>query len=210
MVSMGAIGSRKVLFVGGLAMLSFGFSFLGVRTGFMRLPEAFVVWPEAEATYDPSGEWGSKQLFLVYVGSSGCGWSNVEWLPAVVDSVKMVLRDRAANLGISFATLGVAVDWFPEDGVSHLKKMGAFDEIAAGYSWMNSSALRYLWSDMPGETGTPQLALLYRDLRVPGRGWGEGGVGRQRESLLNRAVGAFEIRQWLRNGVPVRRELPLR
>jgi hypothetical protein len=209
MVRVGPTGRRWVLFVGGFALLSFGFGFLGVRTGLVQLPEAFVAWRQAEPTYHPSGEWGSNQLFLVYVGSAGCGWSNVEWLPAVVDSLKIVLRDRADSLGISFATLGVAPDWSPGDGVAHLNKIGAFDEIAAGYGWMNSSALRYLWSDIPGDAGTPQLVLLYREVLVPERGRGQRGFYLQRETLLHRAVGTFEIRQWLRNGVPLRRELPL-
>lgn len=208
-VSLRLVQSRKAVLVSGLGMVAFGVSFLAARNDLVRLPDVSVVWPAGKAAYIPSGTWGEKQLFLVYVGSAGCWWSNAEWMPSVLDSIKTVLRDRAATIGMSFATLGVALDWAPEDGMSHLRKMGPFDEIAAGYSWMNSSALRYLWNDIPGEAATPQIVLVYRNVQVPERGRGPRGFTLQQETLLNRVVGAFEIRRWLHNGVPVRGDLPV-
>jgi hypothetical protein len=86
--------------------------------------------------------------------------------------------------------------------------VGAFDEIAAGYGWMNSAALKYLWQDFPGEASTPQLLLLYRQSRIPGQNEADRGFEIEAESLIQRVVGANEIRRWLAEGVPIRAGLP--
>jgi len=152
----------------------------------------------------PNAPLGSHQILLVYVGSSTCGWSNLPWLPAVYDSIRHSLRARSDSLGVTFATLGIAIDWSIDDGLSHLRRFNHFDEITVGHSWLNLAALRYLWDEHPGEASTPQVLVVERMLRSPDQERGEFGFGLRQEHVLQRAVGVGEIRHWLETGVPLR------
>jgi len=149
------------------------------------------------------GGWADRHLLFVYIGSSTCAWSEVAWLPITLDSIRAKVRERADTAGLGFVSLGVALDWNPNDGVAHLSRIGMFDEIAAGYNWMNLAALKFLWSEFPGRASTPQVLVLYRELSTPNDG-GQTAPRVVQEKLLSRAVGTIEIRRWQEHGIPVR------
>lgn len=189
-----------------LVIAVFTVAFSLARTGTLALPAPRGTGFDSDG-YRPAMEWADDELLLVYVGSSGCGWSNVGWLPEVVDSIKRGLQERANAAGYSFGSLGIAVDWSIPDGMRHLAKIGSFDEVAIGNSWQNTSALRYLWQDYPGDASTPQLVLTFRRMLVPIGNGGSRYFALEEETLLQRVVGAGAIRRWLEEGIPLRAPL---
>lgn len=141
------------------------------------------------------------ELTLVYIGSSGCVPSNRKELPGALEQLKRRLRDRAANAGRGFSTVGIGRDWEVKAGLAHLGKFGAFDEVMAGRNWMNAGVRRYVWEEVPGEAATPQVLVLERvigDVSTRGIQYGVQG-----ERLVVRKVGADEILQWTRQGAPL-------
>jgi hypothetical protein len=58
--------------------------------------------------------------------------------------------------------MGIATDRAPSVGIGLLELLGPFDEISAGRSWLNIGALKYVWSEHPGEASVPQVVVLQR------------------------------------------------
>ncbi len=133
---------------------------------------------------------GYETLFI-YIGSSRCGWSNVEELPAVVKQLKQKVKAFADQQGDRFVAIGIAAEWSVDDGIRHLAKFGGFDEIIAGRNWNNTGVMRYVWQDFPGEAATPQvLVVRHRLLVAPQlRAF-------QAPRLLARKVGVEELMRW--------------
>ena len=78
-----------------------------------------------------------EETALVYVGSSTCGWSNTPELPSLIKGLKAELQSRARREGWRFASIGIAKDRRAADGLAHLDKFGAVDEVMAGHGWAN-------------------------------------------------------------------------
>ena len=97
---------------------------------------------EYQPTYEPLA---GKELVLIYIGSSQCAFSTNPALPAIVESAKRALRDKALEAERPFITVGIVKDWIVENGVNHLATFGTFDEIMTGRSWMNEGVMRYIW-----------------------------------------------------------------
>lgn len=182
---------------------------LGVGTGFalalsgrFPLPEIKVQWdkPPAEADgYRPKpNRTPGEELVLVYIGSSNCSWSNGPELPGIVGELKTTLRDRAQDSGRAFAAVGVARDGVAADGIAHLAKFGAFDEIMSGRGWANTGVQKYIYGPMPGEGATPQVLVLARSLDYQ-----LGHVSVVDERVLVRRVGSDEIVAWASAGAHV-------
>lgn len=70
------------------------------------------------------------------------------------------LKLRAMAEGNSFATVGVALDWHLKPGLRWLDKMGSFDEVSVGRSWVNSSAVRHIWREFQATPALPQVLLI--------------------------------------------------
>lgn len=197
--------NARVLLV--VASVCFLGAFLGKTYGWLGGPaiSTSLRTQTGSPRYQPEATWSEgQQLFLVYIGSGGCAWSGVDGLPDIVDSIKRGLLRQATDAGISFASMGVALDWSTEAGIAHLEKIGAFDEIAVGFSWMNSAALKYIWQQFPGAASTPQLILISRRLQVPDRRSGPRHFSITDERVFRRVVGLGAIRQWLHSGTRVR------
>ena len=188
-----------------LTLVVFAGTFTATATGKLRIPKIDVrVQRLSEDGYRPAfRRAGGTQLVLVYFGKAHCGWSNLDWLPPVIEDIKVRLSKKAADMGRGFMAVGVALDWSPLEGLDHLAKMGLFDEVSAGYNWGNSAALKYMYQDMPGPAATPQLLILERTLQVPDSNSPAITYMVTGERVLARKVGAFEIRQWLNNGLPL-------
>ena len=101
------------------------------------------------------------EYVAVVVGSSRCGWSNVESFVAVIDPMLRRLRDQAHDRGTLFTAIGVAVDDV-EPGLAYLQRLAAFDEVAAGNVWLNTGLREYVWGEGRAEPSTPTLVLLER------------------------------------------------
>lgn len=176
--------------------LGFGLTTIGV----MPMPDLSVRWrvPVVEAgRYRPLAAVRGEEIALVYVGSSTCAWSNAEALPGIVQDLKLNVLARARDEGKGFAAIGVAQDAVAANGVDHLSKFGEFDEIVAGRGWANIGVQKYVYGNMPGPGGTPQILVVARTLS---HDTGHVVVGGER--VLARMVGLNEITEWAEAGAP--------
>jgi len=182
---------KKMLVAAGVVALVAGGVAIGIRPAAQGLTEEGYV-PSTEL---PSGpEWT-----LVYLGASTCAACYLPGVREVVVRAKQGLAAKAGEEGRAFSAHGVALDWSVSDGEKFLGPYGAFDEISVGYSWMNSAAQHFIWKDLPGEPGIPQLILIERQVLQDRHG-----ITVSAERVLERKGGADEIRAWARDGLPVR------
>lgn len=192
---------RRNLVVTG-AVLGVGFM-LGAA-GLMPLPDVSIAWrvPAVESSqYAPasSAEPG-EEVLLVYLGSSSCYWSNAPGFPSLVRKLKVDYQRRVHSSGAAFAAVGIARDRNAATGMKHLRKFGAFDEAITGHGWFNEGVRRYVYEDLPGPAGTPQIIVVRRTLEVEGD---QRSIANER--VLARKVGLTEIEEWVEAGAPVPR-----
>ena len=98
---------------------------------------------------------------------------------------------------------GVSLEPSVDGGIRHMARAGVFDEVSLGGNWTNSSAVRYLGSDMSdtSRAAIPQVILLEREVRRDG---GRGlVVGPEHE--IGRYIGIDKINSWLEHGAPLAR-----
>lgn len=186
------------LVVGGV--LGFGLDSFGL----LPVADVDVRWsvPALGASdYAPDASSSSgEETVLIYIGSSTCGWSNVPEFPSQIRRLKARMQAHARSDGKRFATLGIAVDRLASDGVAHLDKFGAFDEVMAGRSWANGGIQRYIYGtgDMGGPASTPQIVVLSRRLELP-----TGHVSIEEEHVILRKTGLEAILDWIAAGAPL-------
>ena len=172
---------------------------LGVL-GYVPTPRISLDWhlPATVAReYQPARSIASGyELAFVFIGSSNCGWSNVAELPPMVKRLKLLLNNRADDLGMSFAAIGVARDMHAASGVRHLEKFGEFDEVMSGRGWSNIGLQKYVYGDdLAGPAATPQVIVLERSLADRG-----GHLSLEHERVVVRKTGLDDITAWLNNG----------
>lgn len=184
-----------------LGVLLFGLAFVWGYLGAPPMSSVSVEWMRSEReAYAPSySAEGGPELAFIYIGSSGCAYSNGPELPVMIEQLKQRIKEEAQSTDRSFAAIGVAKDWVVEDGIEHLQKFGAFDEVMTGRNWLNVGALKYMWEDIPGKAATPQIVVVDRVVE----GVDAPAYGIKEEELVVRKIGLREIRQWLEQGVPV-------
>jgi hypothetical protein len=141
-----------------------------------------------------------RQIEMVFIGASTCGWSTREELAPALNKLMLTLERIANERHWSFRSVGVALDWPASDGAEYLNKMGHFDEIAAGYSWGNAQALRSIWDIPDGEPSTPQVALYTRRVVVAVDSLGPSRYAEADRSRYATAVGIKRILEWAANG----------
>ena len=136
-----------------------------------------------------------EELVLVVIGSSTCGWSNSDEFEVLVKAGRDAIRGLAAQRGVGFAAMGISTDSWVETGLRYLGRFGQFDEIAVGRSWRNTSILKYIYGDYPGQAATPQVVLLARTLVREGGQWRV-----DDERVLARRIGLSSIAEWVEHG----------
>ncbi|UCD24381.1 MAG: hypothetical protein JSW51_00225 [Gemmatimonadota bacterium] len=183
----------------------FGATFVGSSLNIIRLPVTVDVgWNLREPLRYRALQGGyrsDQQILLLFFGAASCGSSNVNWLPEIVDSAKVALLQRARAAGMSFAAMGVAVDWEVKKGMQFLQSFGEFDEISVGYNWANSIVRKYMFEEYTGLPATPQVILVQRFLHVATAE--EDYVTATDIQLLLREVGTGNIKRWFDNGMPI-------
>lgn len=197
---------RKRLVILALVPLGLGGSlgFALSSLGLLPTPSVAVRWTSPLLNlvdYVPPGPSGSgEQIVLVYIGSSTCPWANLPEFPGLVRAMKTELQSKARRYGKAFGALGIARDRVAADGLKHLAKLGAFDEVLAGNGWANTGIQHFLYGDgeLAGPSATPQVVLLSR--RLARRA---GHVSVEDERVLLRKTGFESIREWRVNGFPV-------
>ena len=188
-----------------IALVVFVLGFLATYMGLVKIPSVSVDWnKESGFSYQPSRVANDgAEIALIYIGSSGCAFSNESGLPHRLDRIKVLLQAKAAAQDRSFVTVGIAEDRSVKDGLSHLSKFGYFDEIMTGRGWLNEGIIKYVWKGSYGEPATPQLIVIDRliteasseHLRYDMRD----------EEIIVRKVGVGAINRWLEMGTPLPR-----
>lgn len=135
------------------------------------------------------------EIIVVFIGASFCGGTKRPGLKETVREMNRLLTERAHAVGYGSVTIGVALDWSIEEGLSFLREFGPFDEIAVGRNWLNVDAIRYIWKDLPGSPTLPQVVVVHRHVDV-----GAVAVDVGVERLLVRKLGADRIEQWVSAG----------
>ncbi len=136
---------------------------------------------------------------MVFIGSSTCPFSNHSTLPRLIEDAKLNLQRKALDLGLSFSTIGVSIDWVTSDGITHLNKFGDFDEVTTGRKWHGTGANIYL-GQIPGVNATPQILVL---ARIPEQSRDNEAMSVKKEMPIYRIAGLQRISNWLDRGLPL-------
>jgi hypothetical protein len=149
--------------------------------------------------YAPEYRMGTgEELVLVLVGASFCLAHRQEGFPQAVEDAKVAVQRQAKAAGAQFRTIGVSLDWSPDEALAFLAAFGEFDEMSVGSNWVNDSAFRYVWNDANGDPVVPQLLVIRRRLDVQPRT-----IRITDERVVRVVRGAEEILAWVRSGAPV-------
>jgi hypothetical protein len=135
---------------------------------------------------------GGTYIRLVYIGSSGCSFSNNKRTHQMVKSIKKFTKDFVHQEGYKFLSTGIAQDKLAFQGINFLQKSGPYDEIIAGGSWYNLGLFQYVWDTLPGIALTPQILLTLSEFRIVSAGEQIGNIKRN-EILLKRFKGIKAI-----------------
>jgi hypothetical protein len=133
---------------------------------------------------------GGQELVMVVIASSTCVGVQDRAFRDAIARIRSGLRERARAGGATFVSVGVATDRAPESGAALMKRLGPFDELSLGRSWLNSGAVKYIWMDHPGAAMVPQVVVLERTIH-----WGRV-VTVSDERVLLRKAGARGIVDW--------------
>lgn len=138
----------------------------------------------------------TKEVNLIYLGSSGCIYSNDERLYTAIKEIKLDLKKRFSTQQLGFSSTGIAIDWIPKKGISHLNNFGTFNEIITGNSWSNHGAIKYV-GHQGEETSTPQVFVILRTYSES-----ISSVVKDEKTVLT-LTGLDRILQWHKEGSPL-------
>lgn len=138
------------------------------------------------------------EIVFVFIGSSGCRWSNDPALPALINEARVAVRDQSLEMAAGFASIGLTSDVLAEKGLEHLRRFGRFDEVGSGMGWHNAGLRKYVHGDLPGPALTPQVLIVSRSIMVHA-----GSRTIRNERVLVRLLGLSSIRQWVESGARV-------
>lgn len=142
----------------------------------------------------------ADELIMVVVGARGCAASNDPALPPALRRIRERLAAEAANNGLRFAVLGIAVDPEPSDGLAYLRTLDlGFDEIATGRNWLGLGPTVYLFRDQAGPATIPQVLVMVRTVEVQG----QSGVRIGADQVVARKTGVDGVSAWADEGVPL-------
>ena len=135
------------------------------------------------------------EVILVLVGASFCLAHRTPGFAQAVEDAKVHVQRQAKAGGRQFRAIGVSRDWKTDEALGFLSAFGEFDEISVGSNWVNASAFRYIWSDLPGEPAVPQIVVVQRHLDAGGRA-----IRVTDERVIRRIRGSADILAWARSG----------
>ncbi len=179
---------------------------LGFSGRFHFIPTIELRWHTegVHPRYIPSyGTIPDKELVMVFIGSSTCGYSNDRSLPGLIEEAKLKLQRKADDQGWAFSVIGVSVDWITADGITHLNKFGYFDEVMTGRKWHGTGASIYSMN-IQGVNATPQILVLARNSKQSSE---VGNKSAKREIPIYQVAGLKQIHDWLNRGLPLPQDI---
>jgi len=152
--------------------------------------------PHAEHRYVSDYKFGTgDEIVLVLVGASFCGAHLTPGFAQAVEDAKVHVQRQAKAGRRQFRAVGVSLDWKTDEALKFLSAFGEFDEMSVGSNWVNGSAFRYIWNDLPGEPVVPQIVVVQRHLDTGGRA-----IRITDERVIRRIRGSVDILAWARSG----------
>jgi hypothetical protein len=139
-------------------------------------------------------------MLLVFIGASFCHAADVPGFPETVETMKTDFRREGRERNVTATIVGAALDWDPTTGLSWLNNFGSFDQLTSGGNWLNLAAVNYIFRDVPGQPALPQVLVVQRHVTIS-----KGNIQVSDEHLVARKLGADEITQWVRAGLPLPR-----
>lgn len=133
---------------------------------------------------------------FVYIGTSGCVFSNSAYTHNMIKDLKNELRAIAHKHGYRFLSTGISIDYSVERGIEFLDKSGPYDEIITGIGMFNLGAQYYVWNSLPGEMVSPQILIIKTKLNPVLAGQSIANI-RQEDEILERIYGAEGINDLL-------------
>lgn len=140
----------------------------------------------------PPLEQPTHQVVVLAVTSSSCGFAARDSFKLALFNLMSAVRAYAQNVmpNAEVQLSGVSIDHDPEVGLAALRKLGAFDEMSVGRSWLNSQVIRFGLRDFPHRLATPSVVIFARRVTTHQKSI-EVGL----DSILARADGAAGIEQ---------------
>ncbi len=135
------------------------------------------------------------EVIFVLIGASFCLAHRTPGFAQAVEDAKVQVQRQAKAGGRQFRAVGVSLDWKTDEALEFLSAFGEFDEMSVGSNWVNGSAFRYIWNDLPGEPVVPQIVVVQRHLDTSGRAIRVTG-----ERVVRRIRGSEDILAWSRSG----------
>lgn len=199
--------SRHRALVRGIIFITI-IAFVAGVADIIPLPSIDVRWPNRSSVatdqYVPVNEIKrGRELVMVYIGSSTCGYANLAEIPELIERIKLLLQKKAYENGMLFSTMGISIDWKTENGVLHLAKMGHFDEITTGRNLQGLGVHQFVWSALSGEASTPQVLVVTRTINAPSEESPYQSYHVSKATLIIRKAGVTAISSWLDRGSPL-------
>lgn len=103
-----------------------------------------------------------QYIRFVYIGSSGCIYSNNQKTQKLIRGIKSSLNDKISGTKIKLITTGVSYDILSNLGIEHLEKTGQYDELLVGAGPLNLGILNYANEGL----STPKVILYFENYEV--------------------------------------------
>lgn len=121
---------------------------------------------------------------VVLIGSSSCPGARDPRLARAF--APLASADYVPNGRIR--TVGIALDWDVDRGLTWLRSVAHFDEVLVGNNWLNIGVVRFIWSDSSSTAAVPQLVIGRRTVDV-----GPSRVQVAGEHIVRTAIGVDRI-----------------
>ena len=106
-----------------------------------------------------------RELVLLYLGSSTCGFCIEPQYKALLIEAKERLAPLALARHMKMRTIGVSIDWSISEGIAFLEDAGEWNEIVVGNNWYNSAVIEHVWGVAEATGGVPQVIVFERKLK---------------------------------------------
>lgn len=144
-----------------------------------------------------------EEIVFIYIDSPNIRQYNDSTLVKTLISLKKRVSEKADSLNMGFLAMGVAITWDVNQGYDHLSKFGSFDELLIGNNWIGTGGLKYIFEDIPGRQGIPQIVLTKRvyDADESDDGTVRNFRGIESEEQIARHIGEKSFESWLNDGL---------
>lgn len=147
-----------------------------------------------------------NELVFIYVTSPGCSFCTSYENIRVINTLKNNLSQVADSIDYGFLTMSLVITWDVNEGFEHINEFNTFDELLIGNNWFGTGGIKYLFEDMPGTPGVPQVIITKRtyDAIEDESGLAQNIQGIENEKVLTRTIGANRLSDWLKEGNNIR------